>query len=132
MDVEVPVKVGSGEAKKAADLVVYTDSRRKNARLFVEVKKPHRKDGVEQLQVYMNATGCRKGLWSHGSPPHVYLLRIKPGENSEEATWRELRNVSRKSEQIADVDYPITRGELEPVIDFVSLFRECEDFHKGS
>jgi type I restriction enzyme M protein len=131
MAVEVPVKVGSGEAKKAADIVVYTDAKTRTPRIFVEVKKPNRKDGVEQLQVYMNATGCRVGLWSNGSPPHVYLLRIEPNEQSEDATWRELRNIPRRTEQIADVDTPITRAELEPVKDFLSLFRECEDFIKA-
>lgn len=74
--VEVPVKVGSAEAKKAADIVVYTDKVKSSPRIFVEVKKPNRKDGVDQLQVYMNATGCRLGLWSNGAGPHVYLLRI--------------------------------------------------------
>lgn len=131
MAVEVPVKVGSGEAKKAADIVVYADGKTRTPRIFVEVKKPNRKDGVEQLQVYMNATGCRVGLWSNGSPPHVYLLRMEPNEHSEDATWRELRNVPRRTEQIADVDTPITRAELEPVKDFLSLFRECENFIKA-
>lgn len=131
MAVEVPVKVGSGEAKKAADIVVYSDTKTRTPRIFIEVKKPNRKDGVEQLQVYMNATGCRVGLWSNGSPPHVYLLRIEPNEHSEDPTWRELRNIPRRTEQIADVDSPITRGELEPVQDFLSLFRECEDFIKA-
>ena len=75
LDVEVPVTVGSSEAKKKADIVVYKDRTKKSPRVFIEVKKPNRKDGVDQLQVYMNATGCRLGLWSNGSPPHVYLLR---------------------------------------------------------
>ncbi|WP_297103392.1 N-6 DNA methylase [uncultured Devosia sp.] len=131
MAIEVPVSVGSGEAKKAADIVIYTDNKKKTPRIFVEVRKPNRKDGIEQLQVYMNATGCRIGLWSNGTPPHVYLLRLEPNEHSEEATWRELRNIPRKSEKISDVDSPITRAELEPVQDFLSLFRECEDFIKA-
>jgi type I restriction enzyme M protein len=78
MSVEVPVKVGSAEAKKAADIVVYTNNTKNHPRIFVEVKKPNRKDGIDQLRVYMNATGCRIGLWSNGDPPHVYLLRMEP------------------------------------------------------
>jgi len=129
--VEVPVKVGSAEAKKAADIVVYTDKVKSNPRIFVEVKKPNRKDGVDQLQVYMNATGCRLGLWSNGAGPHVYLLRIEPQENQEEASWRELRNVPQRTEDLATVDSPITRKELEPTTDFLSLLRECEDHIKA-
>ncbi len=62
MSAEVAVRVGATEAKKKADIVVYRDAHKRNPRIFVEVKKPNRKDGVEQLQVYMNATGCRLGV----------------------------------------------------------------------
>lgn len=131
IDVEVQVKVGSTEAKKKADIVVYQDSKRLTPRIFIEVKNPTRHDGIEQLKVYMNATGCRLGVWSNGVPPHVYLLRIEPKEGEEEANWRELRNVPAKNEKIADVDTPITRKELEPVNDFLGILRECEDYIKA-
>jgi type I restriction enzyme M protein len=131
MDVEVKVRVGSTEAKKKADIAVYQDTKRVVPRVFVEVKKPKRKDGVEQLKVYMNATGCRIGLWSNGTPPHVYLLRIEPKEGEEEATWRELRNIPAKTEKLADVDTPITRKELEPLSDFLGILKECEDYIKA-
>ncbi len=129
--VEVSVKVGSTEAKKKADIVVYTDRTKKTARIFVEVKKPTRKDGVDQLQVYMNATGCRLGLWSNGNGPHAYLLRIEPKDGAEEASWRELRNIPRRTEDLATVDSPITRRELQPTTDFLSLLMECEDHIKA-
>lgn len=129
--VEVPVRVGSAEAKKAADIVVYRDSKKASPRIFIEIKKPTRNDGIEQLRVYMNATGCRLGLWSNGSPPHVYLLRMEPKEGEEEPGWRELRNIPSKGEELADVDTPITRGELEPVKDFLGILRECENYIKA-
>ena len=131
IEVEVSIKVGSTEAKKKADIVVYTDKTKKSARIFVEVKKPNRKDGVDQLQVYMNAKACRLGLWSNGSGPHVYLLRTEPKEGAEEASWRELRNIPRRNEDLATVDTPITRRELEPTSDFLSLLKECEDHIKA-
>ena len=129
--VEVKITVGSTEAKKKADIVVYTDSKCVTPRIFVEVKKPNRKDGLEQLKVYLNATGCRIGVWSNGAPPHIYLLRIEPTEGEEEPTWRELRNIPAKKETLTDVDTPITRAELEPVKDFLAIMRECEDFIKA-
>lgn len=131
IEVEVKIRVGSTEAKKRADIVVYGDDKKKTPRIFIEVKKPERKDGIEQLKVYQNATGCRLGLWSNGIPPHVYLLRIEPKEGEEEATWRELRNIPGKSEKLADVDSPITRKELEPLTDFLSIIRDCEDHIKA-
>jgi type I restriction enzyme M protein len=129
--VEVSVKVGSTEAKKKADIVVYSDTKRLTPRIFIEVKKPKRKDGIDQLKVYLNATGCRIGVWSNGTPPHVYLLRIEPREGGEETNWRELRNIPAKSEQLGDVDTAIIRKELEPVKDFLSILRECEDYIKA-
>ncbi|KVA09512.1 hypothetical protein WI41_13395 [Burkholderia latens] len=131
MRAEVPVVVGSTEAKKKADIVVYTDSSHRTPRIFIEVKKPNRKDGVDQLKVYMNATGCRLGVWSNGAPPHSYLLRIEPTETREEPDWRELRNVPRRTERLDDVDSPITRKELAPVTDFLDILRECEDYIKA-
>jgi len=65
MDVEVKVTVGSTEGKKSADIVVYQDSKKSSPRIFIEVKRPKRTDGIEQLKVYMNSTGCRIGLWSN-------------------------------------------------------------------
>lgn len=131
MSVEVPVKVGHAEAKKAADIVVYTNSTKNQPRIFVEVKKPNRKDGLDQLRVYMNATGCRIGLWSNGDPPHVYLLRMEPTAAQEEATWRELRDIPKRTQELADVDTPILRSELVPVKDFLSVMRECENYIKA-
>ncbi|WP_143096295.1 type I restriction enzyme HsdR N-terminal domain-containing protein [Tranquillimonas alkanivorans] len=129
--VEVPVKVGSSEAKKKADIVVYTDKTKRFPRIFVEVKKQNRTDGLDQLEVYMNATGCRLGLWSNGGPSNVYLLRIEPAEGQEEASWRELRNIPSANEKLEDVDSPITRAHLAPVEDFLSILRECEDHIKA-
>jgi type I restriction enzyme M protein len=131
MNVEVKVLVGSTEAKKRADIVVYQDSRRLNPRIFLEVKKPKRQDGIEQLKVYMNATGCRIGLWSNGTPPHVYLMRREPADGDDEVTWRELRNIPAKTETLADVDTPITRKDLEPARDFLGVLKECEDYIKA-
>ena len=129
--VEVKVIVGSTEAKKRADIVVYTDEKKATPRIFIEVKKPERKDGIEQLKVYLNATGCRLGVWSNGEPPHVYLLRNAPKAGEEETIWRELRNIPGKTEELVDVDNPITRKELEPLTDFLSVIRECEDYIKA-
>ncbi|EKO40437.1 MAG: type I restriction-modification system methyltransferase subunit [Solidesulfovibrio magneticus str. Maddingley MBC34] len=129
--VEVPVIVGSTEAKKKADIVVYNSAKKNDYRIFIEVKEPNRTDGVEQLKVYMNATGCRLGLWSNGNSSDVALLRIEPKQNEEKASWRELRNIPRKNESLGDVDMPITRSELVAITDFLSILKECENYIKA-
>ncbi len=131
LDVEVAVSVGSAEAKKKADIVVYSNGKKLTPRIFIEVKKPKRFDGVEQLKVYMNATGCRLGLWSNGSSPPVSLLRVEATGNKEEPTWRELRNIPSSTETLQDVDNPLTRQDLNPISDFLGILRECENFVKA-
>nr|WP_325305137.1 N-6 DNA methylase [uncultured Oscillibacter sp.] len=131
ISVEVKIVVGSTEAKRRADIVVYMDDKKLTPRIIIEVKKPNRKDGIEQLKVYQNATGCRLGLWSNGNTPHVYLLRTEPKPDEEEVKWRELRNIPGKNEKLSDVDNPITRKELEPLTDFLSVVRDCEDYIKA-
>ena len=131
ISVEVPIKVGSTEAKKAADVVVYTDKRKHTPRIIIEVKKPHRKEGIDQLQVYMNATACRLGLWTNGTDPNVYLLRIEPTTTGEKPEWRELRNIPSRTEELSDVDSPITRKDLSPAKDILSIVRECENYIKA-
>jgi type I restriction enzyme M protein len=135
MDVEVSILMGSTHAKKTADIVVYNTDNTNLKRIFVEVKKPKRYDGLEQLKAYMNATGCRIGLWSNGEDPPVYLLRNEPTATHEEAEWRELRNIPKRHEKLADVDTPILRKELEPVNDFLSIVNECDNYiraHEGT
>ena len=131
ISVEVPVTVGSTEAKKAADIVVYKDNRKTDPRIFIEVKRPKRVDGIEQLHVYMNATNCRLGMWSNGTDPNVYLLRIPGSGENEDTEWRELRNIPARNESLSDVDTPITRKELVPVNDMLGVVKDCENYIKA-
>lgn len=131
MGVEVKVRVGSTEAKKKADIVVYMDESRATPRIFVEVKKPNVKEGIEQLKTYMNVTGGRLGLWSNGDPPYVYLLRTPAQNLDEKDTWKEIRNIPGKNESLAAIDTPIERRDLIPIKDFLSIVRSCEDYIKA-
>jgi len=60
--VEVGIVMGSSVHKKPADIVVFADATKDRHWIIVEVKKPNRKDGVEQLKSYMNPTGATFGL----------------------------------------------------------------------
>jgi type I restriction enzyme M protein len=119
--VEVPVVMGSTVHDKPADIVVYTDKTRTVERLIVELKKPARKDGVEQLKSYMNATGAPFGWWTNGSD-NQFLLRTDPNIFS----WR-LTRAPAAGEGIEDIDEPLTKSDLKPVSDLVDLLQACED-----
>lgn len=65
MAVEKSVYFGSTTADKRADIVVYHKNK-KEPYIIIEVKKPKRRDGTEQLKSYCNAEGSPIGIWTNG------------------------------------------------------------------
>ena len=69
IDIEVEIQFGSRKLGKA-DIVVFRDKKskdpNKNAYIIVEVKRESRKDGIEQLESYINATTAEFGIWYNG------------------------------------------------------------------
>ena len=63
---EKPVVFGSGMGKKRADIVIMHADDPDAAYIIVEVKKPRRQDGMEQLKSYCNAEGSPIGVWTNG------------------------------------------------------------------
>ncbi len=108
--VEVPIQMGSAYHPKAADIVLYTDESKLTAYMVIEVKKPLRKDGLEQLHSYMNATGVYYGAWTNGNNA-VYQLRIEPN------LFEELQRLPGVNEDIDDVKTPIKKKELKAIDD---------------
>jgi type I restriction enzyme M protein len=119
--VEVPVQMGSEVHKKPADIVIYPDDRKADPWIIVELKKPKRKDGIEQLKSYMNATGAPFGWWTNGSD-NQYLLRTGPNDFS-----LRLTRVPAAGESLDDIDEPLTKARLKPVADLLDLLKVCEE-----
>ena len=62
LSLEVPVKMGSATHSKAADIVIYREETlRLTPYIIVELKRPRRKDGLDQLETYMNPLGAPFG-----------------------------------------------------------------------
>lgn len=66
ISVEKGVYFGSSIAEKRADIVISDKDDPKAAYIIVEVKKPKRKDGLEQLKSYCNAEGVPTAVWTNG------------------------------------------------------------------
>lgn len=81
ISVEKGVWFGSSIHEKAADVVVADKTDPRSAYIIVEVKRPKRKDGIEQLKSYCNAEGAPIALWTNGEEevvlrrdgPNIYL-----------------------------------------------------------
>lgn len=74
--VEYAVWFGSGVSDKSADIVVMHNDG-EHPYIIFEVKKPKRKDGLQQLKSYCNAEGSPIGAWSNGEEL-VILHREEP------------------------------------------------------
>ena len=74
--IEYAVWFGSGVSEKSADIVImHADG--EHTYIIFEVKKPKRKDGIQQLKSYCNAEGSPIGAWSNGEEL-VVLHREEP------------------------------------------------------
>ncbi len=120
LDVEVPIKMGSTYASKKADIVVYAEDIKENPYIIIEVKKPLRKDGLEQLHSYMNATGVYYGGWINGND-EVYQLRTEPN------LFETLKRLPAVNEELDDVRTPIRNSELEPIHDLKEIVLDLEN-----
>lgn len=118
--VEVPVKLGSTVASKKADIVVYTDKAKQTPFIIVETKKQRRKDGLDQLHSYMNATGVHYGVWTNGSDL-VAQLRVGPN------LFEELPRLPAVDETLDDVKAPIRKDQLQPIHDLKGEVEYLED-----
>lgn len=63
--VEKEVWFGSGVHEKSADIVIWHKDL-EHPYIIIEVKKPNRKDGLQQLKSYCNAEGSPIGVWTNG------------------------------------------------------------------
>lgn len=76
IEVERSVWFGSGVSDKSADIVVMHKDM-EHVYIIFEVKKPKRKDGLQQLKSYCNAEGSPIGAWSNGKDL-ILLHREEP------------------------------------------------------
>ena len=120
VQVEVPIKMGSAYANKKADVVVYKEDSKQTAYIIVEVKKPLRKDGLEQLHSYMNATGVHYGGWINGNDA-VYQLRVEPN------LFEEIQRFPAVNEDLDDVKTPIEKSGLRRIHDLKEEIQYLED-----
>jgi type I restriction enzyme M protein len=96
ISVEKPVWFGSAVHEKAADIVVWEKDAPTTPYIIVEVKKPRRKDGLEQLKSYCNAEGSPIGVWTNGAET-IHLHREEPN------IFRNLPDIPDESQRLNDL-----------------------------
>lgn len=121
MSLEVAVKMGSTVHSKAADIVIYREETlRLTPYIIIELKRPKRKDGIDQLESYMNATGVPFGWWLNGKDA---LVRYREEPN----IFSSIDRLPNAGETIDDVRAPRRKQDLEPLVDLRGLVELLEE-----
>jgi len=122
LELEKSVHFGTEVNTKAADIIVYTDATKQTPKIIIEVKKPRRKDGIEQLKSYLNAEGSPVGVWSNGSDS-IILYRPYPKEFDDT-----LSEIPKRGQQPADVlETKKTLGHLKKNFNFRKIIEDLEE-----
>jgi type I restriction enzyme M protein len=125
------VRRGPSDEEKTypIDIAVFRSSTRIEADLFiiVECKKKSRKDGVAQLQLYLDMSPAELGVWFNGDE-HVYLRKIflKNGTR----TYQELPNIPRADQRIEDIGL-FKRKDLKKPSNLKAIFRDLRNHLAG-
>lgn len=118
---EIPVQFGSAEATKFADIAVYRKTDLETVKILFEVKKPKRKDGIEQLKSYLGAKGNPIGVWSNGADK---LILYKP-QNKDFDTLSEIPKVNEEEKDVMEVKR--TLPMLKTQFNFKKIVQDLEE-----
>ena len=94
--IEKGVYFGSAVHEKSADIVITDKEDPDTAYIIVELKKPKRRDGLEQLKSYCNAEGSPIGVWTNGGEI-VYLHREEPN------LFKSLPDIPSVNQKLSDL-----------------------------
>jgi type I restriction enzyme M protein len=124
----------SAEAARAnsypIDICVFSSSKKleSDAYLMVECKKKTRRDGEEQLRIYMSmAPSVQIGVWFNGKD-HLYLLR----EYDEDGVhWSILPTLPKFGQSIGDIG-TLRRRDLIAPTNLKATFRDIRNYLAGN
>lgn len=121
LSLEVSVKMGSTTHSKAADIVIYREETlRITPYVVVELKRPKRKDGLDQLETYMNPLGAPFGWWLNGNEE---IVRYREEPN----IFETIDRLPGAGETIDDIRTPRKKKDLEPLVDLRGLVELLEE-----
>ena len=121
IELEVPVQFGTEVNTKFADIAVYRDETKETVKLLFEIKKPKRKDGIEQLKTYLGAKGNPIGIWSNGTDR---LVLYKP-QNKDFDTLSEIPKINEEEKDVLDIKR--TLGQLKTSYNFKKIIQDLEE-----
>jgi len=118
---ERPVQFGVEVNTKFADIVVFRDETKLTQKLLFEIKKPKRKDGIEQLKSYLGASGNPIGIWSNGTDR---LILYKP-ENKDFDTLSEIPKITEEPKDVLEIKRTLV--QLKTSFNFKKIIQDLEE-----
>lgn len=121
IECEIPVQFGTEVNTKFADIAVYRDVTKETVKLLFEIKKPKRKEGIEQLKTYLGAKGNPIGIWSNGID-RLILYRPK---NTDFDTLSEIPKVTEEAKDVLEIRR--TLAQLKTTFNFKKIIQDLEE-----
>ena len=121
IECEIPVQFGVEVNTKFADIAVYRDYTKQTVKLLFEIKKPKRKEGIEQLKTYLGAKGNPIGIWSNGIDK---LILYRP-QNTDFDTLSEIPKVNEEAKDVLEIKR--TLGQLKTSFNFKKIIQDLEE-----
>jgi type I restriction enzyme M protein len=125
-------KTPSDETKKKwpIDIAIFNGNSRVESDLIgiVECKKKTRKDGLEQLKLYMDmCSNVKWGVWFNGEE-QINLQKIK---KDGDLLYLEIPNIPKQGQRIEDIG-KYKRKDLKPAKDLKSHFKVINNYLYGN
>lgn len=119
----------SGREKWPVDIAVFHSPVHtyENVYMVVECKRKTRKDGMKQLQIYLNLCNAEVGVWTNGKE-HLYIKKIKRQDGS--LAYKEIPTIPRYGQPLSDIG-KLKRKDLKKAIDLKSIFRDLRNHLAG-
>lgn len=123
----------SGRPKYPVDIVVYHDEINKsydNVYMIVECKQPNKKDGRNQLDIYLNLVPSAEiGAWFNGKE-HIYLWKVQDPK-TKRPIWKEIPSIPKEGQRVEDIGHNLKKDLIVPS-DLKSIFKDIRNHLVGT
>ncbi len=125
----VRIRPSDKDKSYPVDIAVFGSETKTEESLFmvVECKQKTRKDGVEQLKLYLDMSAATVGVWFNGDE-HEYLRKVHHPDGAR--TYEPLPNIPRCGQRIEDIGL-YTRKDLRKPSNLKAIFRDLRNHLAG-
>ena len=126
-------RIKESPSQKAAwpvDITVFQDGKRgyEDAHILVECKRENRKDGIDQLKMYLGHSSAQFGVWYNGKDIPAFIQKVV--DKTGRVTYRELPGIPAHGQKASDIGLH-ARKELQTPPNLKQLFLQIRNHLAG-